>query len=63
MTMIVRYDQMYPELICEDVPRRQLRSFDDGDGYENRKREPMDPWDGTKPYAEDGFVAKYCMSD
>ena len=54
---ITRYDQIYGALVCEDVPRTQLRLTDDTDDA------PADPWDGVKPYAKDGFVTNYCMDD
>lgn len=57
--MVVVYDELYSGLVCEDVPRVQLRSAfgeDDVIFADNG----VDPWDGVKPYAEDGFVVRYC---
>ena len=54
--MIMDFDE-YQDLVCEDVPRVQLRSI-----YEDVDidKDVVDPWDGVKPYAKDGFVEKYC---
>lgn len=62
--MIIEYDKMYVDLVCEDVPRVQLRSPEARDRHSQEadgQDSPVDPWDGEKPYAEDGFVARYCQ--
>ncbi len=59
--MIVEFDKLYAGLICEDVPRRQLESIEDRGGYVRESDYSVDPWDGEKPYAKDGFVMNYCM--
>lgn len=62
--MVIRYDEMYQNLVCEDVPRRRLRSTEDRGSYaEGGAGSPADLWDGTKPHAPDGFVAKWCLGD
>lgn len=45
---IIKFDELYEELLCEDAP---ITTDDD---------KTVDPWDGVKPYAEDGFYVKYC---
>ena len=59
--MIVEFDRIYADLVCEDVPRVPLRSPDDRGGGDARADHVTDPWDGEKPYARDGFVATYCL--
>lgn len=59
--MIVEYDKIYKGLVCEEVPRKQLKSIENRGGYEKENNTVIDPWDGKKPYAEDGFYVKYCM--
>lgn len=61
MHVIVEFDKLYAGLICEDVPRRRLKSMEDRGGYRRDSEYSIDPWDGEKPYAKDGFVVKYCM--
>lgn len=55
--MIIEFEKMYADLVCEDVPRTQLHSPEHDEPHED---DVVDPWDGTKPHAADGFVAKYC---
>lgn len=59
MHMIIEFDKLYAELVCENVPKRQLKLIEDM--YSGNNISNIDPWDGEKPYAEDGFVVKYCM--
>lgn len=59
--MIIEFDKVYKELICEEVPMKKLRSIEDRGGYINKNEKMCDPWDGEKPHAKDGFVEKYCL--
>lgn len=47
--MIIDFDRLYPELVCDDAP------------VTNDYRD--DPWDREKPHAEDGLRAKYCIGE
>lgn len=61
--MIVRFDETYADLVCDDVARTPMRSPEERDRHSHEaegKGSPVDPWDGRKPHAADGFVAKYC---
>lgn len=58
--MIIEFNKKYKGLICEEVPRKQLKSIENRGGYKKENRHSIDPWDGEKPYAEDGFYVKYC---
>ena len=46
---IIEFDKNYKDLICDDAPKAEP------------KKTPIDPWDGEKPHAENGFVEKYCL--
>lgn len=62
--MIIKFDEMYGDLVCDDMPRTQLRSPEARDRHSQeggKVSHVADPWDGEKPYAEDGFVARYCQ--
>lgn len=48
--MIIEFDKMYAELICDDVPMKEYE-------YGSNK----DHWDGEKSYSDDGFIVNYCM--
>lgn len=48
---IIQFDKIYSELICENVPTKSSRT------------KTVDPWDGEKPHAKDGFVEKYCLDN
>lgn len=46
---VIEFDKLFSELVCNDTPI-------------TKDIEITDPWDGEKPHAENGFVAKYCLS-
>lgn len=46
---IIEFDKIYKNLICNDIPKAEP------------KKTPIDPWDGEKPHAKNGFVEKYCL--
>ncbi len=56
--MAIKYDEIYKDLICEDVPRKRLKSVENHNDNQIKK---IDPWIGEKPHAEDGFVVNYCL--
>lgn len=58
MHVIVEFDKPYVGLMCEDVPRRQLKSVEDRGGCKRDSEHSIDPWDGEKPYAKDGFCGE-----
>ena len=45
---IIEFDKIYKNLICNDISKAEP------------KKTPIDPWDGEKPHAKDGFVEKCC---
>lgn len=61
--MIIKFDERYKDLVCEDVPRERLTSPEARDRHSQEATGTdvcIDPWDGEKPHAKDGFVARYC---
>lgn len=58
--MSKKFNEIYKSLVCENVPRRKLKSIEVRD-YE-KDITKVDPWVGKKPYASDGFVVNYCLN-
>ena len=46
---VIQFDKIYKDLMCDDAPKAEPKKI------------PVDPWDGEKPHAENGFVEKYCL--
>ena len=55
--MVMRFDDKYKDLICEDVEKRQLKCFDD----RNPEDSPRDPWIDSRPPVPGGFIEKYML--
>lgn len=49
--MIIEFDKIYKDLVCENVP------------LTTENGSLIDPWDGEKPHAKDGFAERYCLSN
>lgn len=49
--MIIGFDKIYKDLVCENVP------------LTTESGTLIDPLDGEKPHAKDGFVERYCSSE
>jgi hypothetical protein len=60
--MVTKFSEQFQELINIDVPREMLSSVEDRGGYIFKKSK-NDLIQTDIKYAEDGFIAKYCMEN
>lgn len=60
--MVMKFSEEFQDLIDFDVPRKMLSSVEDRGGYLSEKHE-NDLIQAEIKYAEDGFIAKYCMEN
>ena len=62
MAITIRFSEKYSNLICKDLPKKQLKSVEDRGGYLTRDNKPTIPEKYRKTFVHprEGFVNLYC---
>ena len=60
--MVVKFSEIYGELICNDVPKKMLKSKENRSGYLSEESVPSipDEYRNEIAYHPDGFIVNYC---
>ena len=60
--MVVKFSEIYGNLMCKDIPKRMLNSKENRGGYLSGECMPLVPQEFQKQilHDPDGFVVNYC---
>lgn len=62
MALTINFSEKYSNLICEDLPKKQLESIEDRGGYLTSDNKPTIPEKYRKVFVHprEGFVKLFC---